>query len=101
MHVVATIDLVPGAKGAFLEELRAVTGTVRAEPGCIEYGAAEDAPTGIGRQAPLRPDTVVILEKWASLANLEAHLASAHMLAYRERVKGHVRSTRLEVLRPL
>ena len=43
---------------------------------------------------------VVVIEKWASLAALEKHLAAAHMLKYREKVKHLVQSVQLQVLEP-
>jgi quinol monooxygenase YgiN len=43
---------------------------------------------------------VVVVEKWASLAALEAHLAAPHMVAYRTAVKDYVVETDLQVLEP-
>jgi quinol monooxygenase YgiN len=42
----------------------------------------------------------VVVEKWRDLAALEAHLAAAHMTAYRGRVKDLVVQTTLQVLAP-
>jgi hypothetical protein len=56
---------------------------VRAEDGCLEYGAAVDVPSGLAVQPPLRPDAVIVVEKWSSLPALEAHLEAPHMAAYR------------------
>ena len=46
----------------------------------------------------LEPDTVVVIEKWDSLDALRNHLASPHMLAYREKVKELVLGVSLKVL---
>jgi quinol monooxygenase YgiN len=51
---------------------------VRAEKGCIEYGAAVDLPTDISAQILLHENVVIILEKWAALDALKAHLAAPH-----------------------
>src|SRR5205823_12417896 len=56
IHVIATIELVPGTRDAFLAEFRKVTGHVRGEPGCIEYGAAVDLATSIPVQEPAGDD---------------------------------------------
>jgi quinol monooxygenase YgiN len=100
LHVIATIEVVEGKRAAFLAEFRQLVPLVRAEDGCVEYGAAIDVPTAIPAQAPVREDTVVVVEKWATLDALQAHLAAPHMAEYRQRVAGLVRSVSLQILQP-
>lgn len=100
IHVIATVELKPSAREAFLAEFRQNIPNVLAEQGCIEYGPAVDLPTEIKVQIPLRPDVVVVVEKWESLEALYAHLKAPHMAAYREKVKGLVVGTTLQVLEP-
>lgn len=100
IHVIATIQLNPGTREAFLEVFRGLTPLVRAEDGCIEYGATIDEPTDIATQDLAGEDAVVVVEKWASVAALKAHSAAPHMADYRVRVKDYVRGVRLRVLRP-
>lgn len=100
IHVIATIELAPGTREAFLAEFRKLIPDVRAEQGCIEYGPAIDAETDIGIQAKIGPDKVVIVEKWESVAALKAHSVAPHMQAYRPRVKDYVRGMELRVLAP-
>jgi quinol monooxygenase YgiN len=101
IHVIATIELRPGLRGAFLAEFERIVPTVLAEAGCIEYGATVDLDTGLERQAPLREDVVVILEKWKNVAALKAHLNAAHMAAYRDRVGDLVTGFTLHILEPV
>src|SRR5262249_32793445 len=101
IHVIATIELAAGRREEFLKEVRLVVPQVRGETGCIEYGPTVDVPTGIPAQGPPRPDVVTVVEKWANLAALKAHLVAPHMEAYRPRVKHLVRSTTLQVLEPV
>lgn len=101
LHVVATIELRPGARQRFLREFLAIVPQVRREDGCVEYGAAVDSPTGIAAQPPARPDVVVVIEKWRDLTALEAHLAAPHMTAYRVRVKDLVSGVSLQILDPV
>lgn len=89
-----------GRRAEFLTHLAWVTPQVRAEAGCIEYGAAVDVPTPIPVQAAVRPDVVVVVEKWESLAHLQAHLKAPHMAEYRARVAGLVKGVSLQVLEP-
>lgn len=100
IHVLATITVAPGKRAEFLPHFAWVTPQVRAEAGCIEYGAAIDVPTGAPTQAPLRPDVVVVIEKWESVEHLKAHAAAPHMTEYRQRVKDLVQSVTLQVLEP-
>ncbi len=56
----------PGERDAFVAERAEVMRRSRAEEGCIEYVMAAD---------PLEPGRVVLFERWASQADLDAHLA--------------------------
>jgi quinol monooxygenase YgiN len=100
IYVLATISLVPGKRAEFLAEFHRNVPNVLAEEGCLEYAPTIDETTGIAAQGPTRPDVVTIVEKWASLSALEAHLAAPHMAAYRVKVKEIVQSVALQVLRP-
>jgi quinol monooxygenase YgiN len=100
IHVIATIEVAPGKREAFLAEFRRLVPLVRAEAGCLEYGPAVDVPSGLAAQLPQRDDVVTVLEKWEGLDALRAHLAAAHMQEYRARVKDLVRRVQLQVLQP-
>ena len=100
IHVIAKIDIVPGKRDAFLQEFRQLVPKVRAERGCVEYAPAADVATHIPVQTPVRPNTVIVLEKWADLAALEAHLSAPHVVEYRERVKDLVAGLALQILQP-
>jgi quinol monooxygenase YgiN len=100
VHVIATIQVAPGRREAFLAEFRRVVPLVRAEAGCLEYGPAVDASAGLPGQVPPRPDVVTVVEKWESLDALRAHLGAPHMLEYRGRVKDLVAGVQLQVLQP-
>jgi quinol monooxygenase YgiN len=98
--VLARIDVAPGRRGDFLAEFHRLMPEVHAEAGCLEYGPAVDALTDLPRQQRLGDDVVMIVEKWESLAHLQAHLAAPHMADYRERVKDLVRGSQLFILEP-
>lgn len=100
IHVIATIELAPGTREAFLAEFRKLIADVRAEAGCIEYGPAIDAETGIPTQFKVGADRVTVIEKWKSVDALKAHSVAPHMQAYRVRVKDFVRGMELRVLAP-
>lgn len=100
IHVIATINVESGKRAEFLTHFAWVTPQVRAEAGCIEYAATIDTPTGLSAQPALRPDVVVVVEKWESLGHLNDHLVAPHMAEYRTRVGGLVKDVSLQVLEP-
>ena len=57
IHVVATIELAPGTREAFLAEFHRIVPLVKAETGCLDYGPTVDVPTGIPAQGAVRDDT--------------------------------------------
>ena len=100
IHVLATLDLAPGTREAFLAEFRKIIADVRAETGCIEYGPAVDANSDVPNHYRLGPDRVMVIEKWESVEALKAHSTAPHMLAYRARVKDYVKGMELRLLAP-
>ncbi len=97
INVVASIRVQPGKLSDYLAILKANMPVVRKEKGCIEYVPAIDFDTKLPPQV-LDKNCVTLLEKWESLEALHAHLASPHMLDYREKVKDLVESVTLKVL---
>ena len=81
IHVVAVITAKPGMRATILEAFHANVPAVKAEAGCIEYGAAIDFPEGPGFQKKYGDDTFLAIEKWESIAALKAHAAAPHMAA--------------------
>jgi quinol monooxygenase YgiN len=101
LHVIATIELKPGRREAFLAAFRELAPKVHAEAGCIEYGITEDVVTGLAAQGAARPDVLTIVERWTSLDHLRAHLAAPHMADYGKQVKDLRTGVHLQVLQPL
>ncbi len=100
IHVIATIEVKPGKRDAFLAEFHRIMPLVHAEAGCIEYGPSVDVASGLLMQGPLRENIAVIIEKWESLAALKAHTQAPHMAEYRVAVKDLVVGVTLQVLQP-
>lgn len=100
IHVIATIECNPGKRDAFIAEFNKNVPNCLAEDGCIAYGPTIDVDSGIGAQGPVRENVVTVVEQWASLDALNAHLAAPHMATYREAVKDLVSGVSLQVLEP-
>lgn len=100
LHLIAIITAKPGQRSTVLEIFSANVPAVHAEPGCIEYAATVDASGLEDMQAPLGPDTFIVVEKWASPEALRAHAASPHMAAYGAKTKDLVADRVLHILAP-
>jgi quinol monooxygenase YgiN len=100
IHVLAIITTQPGQRPAVLEIFQANVPNVRAEPGCLEYTPTVDLSPALGSQTEWGPDTFVVVEKWASLAALQAHFAAPHMAAYAARTRDLVARRTIHLLQP-
>ena len=100
IHVIAVITAKPGQRDTVLQAFRANVPAVKAEQGCIEYGAAIDLADGPASQTPYGPDTFVVIEKWDDIDALKAHSASPHMKAYGARTKDLLASRVIHILNP-
>jgi quinol monooxygenase YgiN len=100
IHVIAVVTAKGGKREEVLEHFRANVPAVRAEKGCIEYGAAVDADPALPVQTKYGPDTFVVVEKWESMDALRAHAAAPHMAAYGAKTKGLLASRVIHILSP-
>ena len=100
IHVIAVITAKPGQRESILTHFRANVPAVRAEQGCIEYGAALDADPALPFQTKWGPDTFLVVEKWQSMDALKAHAAAPHMAAYGAKTKELVASRTIYILSP-
>lgn len=100
IHVIAFLHLHPGKRGEFLATLRELTPLVRAEKGCLEYTPAVDHAPFMGFQSPIGDDTVMVVEKWAGPAALDAHIEAPHMQAWGKRVATMMSHRTIHVLDP-
>jgi len=98
IHVLAIITTKPGMRDEILGHFRANVPTVKAEKGCIEYGATVDVDGG--PFAKFGPDTFVVIEKWESMDALKAHGSAPHMAAYAGKTRDHIASRVIHVLSP-
>ena len=64
--VIGTFAVDPARRDEFLAERHQRMRTSRAEAGCLEYTFSAD---------PLDPGRVLLFERWAGQAELDAHLA--------------------------
>jgi quinol monooxygenase YgiN len=100
IHVLAVITAKPGQREAILASFNANVPAVRAEVGCIEYGAAVDSAHPLPFQTAYGPDAFVVIEKWESMEALKAHAAAPHMVAYGAKTRDLVASRVIHILSP-
>lgn len=92
MSIVAIARLFPkpGHTADLLAALEAASPAIHAEQGCELY-AGHEAPDG----------TIVMIEKWTTQADLDAHLAGEPVRVYREaRAPFEAQRPQLEILVP-
>ena len=98
IHVLAVITTKPGKRAEVLAAFHANMPAVHAEQGCIEYGPAIDAEGAPPIQTAYGPDTFVVIEKWATMADLKAHGAAPHMAAYGAKTREMIASRAIHIL---
>ncbi len=97
--VIATIETAPGRRDDLLAVFRGLVPKVRAEQGCLEYTPMIDVPNGM--TSPVRDNVVTLIEKWESLAALEAHLKTPHMAEFSQQIGPLGFSLRLQIVQPV
>ena len=100
IHVVAVITAKPGLRAQVLEAYRANRPAVLAEKGCLEYTATIDAQGMPPSKGTFGDDTFVVVEKWETLADLQAHAVAPHMVAYGAKTRDLTASRVIHVLEP-
>ncbi len=101
IHVIATIELKPDTRDAFLALFHELVPKVLEEDGCITYGPTIDVDANLGDvQTGPRDHVVTVVEAWESVKHLQAHLVAPHMNDYRDQVKDMVTDMKVQVLAP-
>jgi quinol monooxygenase YgiN len=100
IQLIVEVTTKPGKREDYLKEFHANLVEVHKEPGCLEYAAFVDSDAYGRAQTPFGPDTIVILEKWATAEDLTAHSKAPHILQYQGRIKDLVESRRIHFLNP-
>ena len=83
--VAGWIDWEPAHRDQALAHLRDATGPTRAEPGCLDYAMTAD---------PDDERRIRVFERWASARDLEEHLRTPHIAAFRAASAGLIRLDR-------
>jgi quinol monooxygenase YgiN len=97
IHVIASVSVKAGTINEFLEIFRSNIPKVTEEKGCIQYLPVVDIDSGLPPQV-FDKQVITIIEKWENLDALRDHLATPHMLAYKEKVKDIVENVSFKVL---
>jgi quinol monooxygenase YgiN len=95
IHVLAILTAAPDKRTVLLEAFQANVPAVHAEKGCIEYTAVIDVA---GADPAFGTDTFVVIEKWATMADLKAHAVAPHMTAYSARTRDLLAKRAVHVL---
>jgi len=80
IQLIITVKTRPGRVAEYISAFTAMAPGVRSEDGCIEYGLFQDS-TDPRFDNTVRPDTVMICEKWKSIEALQHHTRTSPALA--------------------
>lgn len=97
IHVIASITVKAGARADFVELFKSNVPNVLQEYGCIEYFPATDVNADMPIQA-FDENVVTVIEKWETMAALQAHRDAPHMLTFREKAKDFIETVSAKVL---
>jgi quinol monooxygenase YgiN len=100
IQLIITVTTRPGCVTDYVAAFRALAPQVRLENGCIEYEIYVDS-TDSRFDNEVRPDTVVLCEKWESIEALQRHTrGSAALDEFRRRIKDVKLESRYRLLTP-
>ena len=87
IQLIVTVTTRPGGVPEYAAAFHALAPKVLLEEGCVEYGIFQDA-NDPRFDNEVRPDTVVLCEKWTSIETLQRHTReSASLNEFRQKVK--------------
>jgi len=92
VQLIVTVKVRHGRAVDYVAAFDAIAATVRLERGCIDYNLYRDS-TDSRFDNEVRPDTVVICERWASIEALQDHTRHSAAL---ERFRRAVKDVKLE-----
>lgn len=99
LTIIAEIKIKPGSEHLqhVINSFKEIIPRVLEEDGCLGYELLIDHESHASYQARLK-NTVVMLEKWASIKHLDAHLATVHMRKHHFKVKNNVLGIDIRIL---
>ncbi len=97
INVIASIHVNPGQRETFIKLFNENIPHVLAEDGCIEYAPTVDITPALPRQM-VDENIVTVIEKWATIEALQAHMIAPHMLSFREQVGAIIAATEIKIL---
>ena len=100
ISVLATIEVTEDRRDDFLALFKKLVPKVLAEEGCVEYGPWVDVENNILDPPSVRGNIVMVIEKWESLAALEAHINAPHVTEFRKAIEDMRVDIGLQILGP-
>jgi quinol monooxygenase YgiN len=101
INVMVTMIIKEGRMNDFLAECAKIRPGVLKEEGCHGYEYTREIASPVGIQEPVDSNRITLLERWESIAAIEAHSASPHMKEFGPRVKDLRASVTARVTEPI
>jgi len=101
INLIVTVTTLPGRVDEYVAAFARIAPQVRLEEGCIEYELYRDSDDP-RFDNKVRPDTVIICEKWESIELLQAHSRNSQpLIEFRQAVKDVKLNSTYVLLSPL
>ncbi len=100
IQLIVTVTTRPGGTAEYVSAFLALAPRVRREEGCLEYDIYVDS-SDPRFDNEVRPDTVVLCEKWTSIETLQRHTRESGALnEFRQQVKDIKLKSSYRLLKP-
>jgi quinol monooxygenase YgiN len=87
IYLIVTMLIKEGRMEEFLAVCRELRPLVLREDGCLAYEYTREIASPLGIQEPIDVNRITLLERWASLDALKAHMETPHMKAAGPKMK--------------
>ena len=100
VHLIITVKTHPGRRPDYVAAFRILAEKVRGEEGCLEFDLYQDSEDS-RFDNEVRPDVVVICEKWSNIEALQQHSRNSVPLGeFRQTVKDIKLESHYRLLKP-
>jgi quinol monooxygenase YgiN len=101
LHILVTMMVKEGRMKEFLAVCEGLRPLVLQEKGCLGYEYTRDMASPLGIQEPIEANRITLIEQWASIDALKAHMETPHMKEAGMHMKDLRSSVVARVLEPI
>ena len=91
IYIIATLTIKPGTRDAVIAAAKPCIEATRQEPGCVRYDLNADVTN---------ENQLVFVEQWKTREDVDLHLKTPHVAAWREAGGQYFLDRKIEVINP-